>query len=348
MGKNEYEEYMKTGISTFKCTKCVKARNDRMPSTPLRTQEGNKTYSMVESEAVISETILTTSKSQCSYPQPKSASTSGTNNTECCSCSSVVQVSIGEISDAMNILMKKVQLLTSEVQELKDMNKKLRDELRGKEHNKTYVEVLQTNIPTGNQTRAGATTIKQTSNITQGEANTTGNVLNGSKNDTTKAAIVDTKIDNTTKSDTKTKKVNTTRGNSYTSVVKQPRKGTKVNTVLKPANKTEKMYTMFVTRFDPTVASSDITSFIKDQKGITVNRCERLKTKFDTYASFYLEVKESEYEDINDEELWPEGILFTRFFGKLDPSRIDTKQQANLNDEDKQEQEREASQVSRE
>ena len=156
------------------------------------------------------------------------------------------------------------------------------------------------------------------SEASQGRKQITNSLVSntGTQPSTTEAKVL-SKVSST--------KVNAPRPHNKPSNVDKLRQGKKVNTTLKTVKKSERIYAMFVTRFAPDVSCDDIVSFVKEQKGIELKKCEKLKTKHDSYASFYIAVNESEYDVINNDELWPEGIYFTRFYGKLDPSKISNK-----------------------
>ncbi|GBN10495.1 hypothetical protein AVEN_191968-1 [Araneus ventricosus] len=45
--------------------------------------------------------------------------------------------------------------------------------------------------------------------------------------------------------------------------------------------------------------------------------CHRLKTKYQSYASFHIEVYENDLKQLLDSTFWPAGCLITEFYGKL-------------------------------
>jgi len=85
---------------------------------------------------------------------------------------------------------------------------------------------------------------------------------------------------------------------------------------------------LFVTRLDPNTACDDVTSCVVDSVSNSLNimlhkdniKCERLKTKFDTYASFRVStavdesIKDSVIDLLMSGDGWPVGVLVRRFY----------------------------------
>ena len=82
---------------------------------------------------------------------------------------------------------------------------------------------------------------------------------------------------------------------------------------------------VFVTRLDPNTTSDDLTECVSERIGslnITVERanvkCEKLKTKFDTYASFCISVlvdsvvKQDVIQLLVSGDSWSQGVLVRR------------------------------------
>ncbi|GBM64816.1 hypothetical protein AVEN_178548-1 [Araneus ventricosus] len=51
-------------------------------------------------------------------------------------------------------------------------------------------------------------------------------------------------------------------------------------------------------------------------------QCHRLKTKFQSYASFHIEVYENDFQQLLDSMFWPEACLAAEFYGKLRNDQI--------------------------
>jgi hypothetical protein len=81
---------------------------------------------------------------------------------------------------------------------------------------------------------------------------------------------------------------------------------------------------LFVSRFSPEVTADDVHRSIKEQLSLDKLVCTRLKTKFSTYASFHISVKEDDFPLINDTGIWPSGCLIAPYYGKLMPDQIFT------------------------
>ena len=77
---------------------------------------------------------------------------------------------------------------------------------------------------------------------------------------------------------------------------------------------------LFVTRFDPLVTSEDVEEIVKEQN-ISV-KCTKLRTKYDSYSSFHVEVTESDFQTISNPNVWPNGIMIGPFYGKLRDSSV--------------------------
>lgn len=83
--------------------------------------------------------------------------------------------------------------------------------------------------------------------------------------------------------------------------------------VVKPIRKKA----IFVSRLCPEVVAVSIEDFVKGELNLDYIKCSQLKTKFDSYSSFHIEVNESDYDKVMSGELWPEGSLITPFRGTL-------------------------------
>ncbi|XP_070549474.1 uncharacterized protein [Ptychodera flava] len=72
-------------------------------------------------------------------------------------------------------------------------------------------------------------------------------------------------------------------------------------------------FKFFITRFAPTTTPEAVISFIKNRCQVIV-KCEQLKTKYDTYASFLIETTREFADKIRDPAIWPTGILVRRYY----------------------------------
>jgi hypothetical protein len=79
---------------------------------------------------------------------------------------------------------------------------------------------------------------------------------------------------------------------------------------------------LFVSRFATDVTSTDIEKSLNEQLKLTSLTCTRLKTKFNSYASFHILVGEDDFHLINNTGVWPSGYLIAPFFGRLNLDQI--------------------------
>jgi hypothetical protein len=86
--------------------------------------------------------------------------------------------------------------------------------------------------------------------------------------------------------------------------------------------KTERCKALFVSRFSPEATGDDVEKFLKEQLRLKKLVCTRLKTKFNTYASFHVEVTDDEFSLINSTDVWPIGCLIAPFYGKLTTDQV--------------------------
>jgi hypothetical protein len=72
------------------------------------------------------------------------------------------------------------------------------------------------------------------------------------------------------------------------------------------------------------VSASDIEKSLKEQLKLTSLVCSRLKSKFDSYASFHVSVSEDDFPLTNNSGIWPSGCLIALFYGYLSADQIDS------------------------
>nr|CAD7457768.1 unnamed protein product [Timema tahoe] len=98
--------------------------------------------------------------------------------------------------------------------------------------------------------------------------------------------------------------------------------GNKIATDLQTVNKVFKKKSLFVTRFSPEVSSLAIQSYLNKELNLDYLVCSKLKTKFNSYSSFHISVKEDDFPMINISDIWPSGCLIAPYYGKLLPEQI--------------------------
>ncbi|GBM26621.1 hypothetical protein AVEN_85222-1 [Araneus ventricosus] len=77
----------------------------------------------------------------------------------------------------------------------------------------------------------------------------------------------------------------------------------------------------FLSRLGPDTTANDITNFL-DQLNLKFFQCHRLKTKYQSYASFHIEVYENDLQQLLDSTFSPEGCLIAEFYAKLRNDQI--------------------------
>jgi hypothetical protein len=110
------------------------------------------------------------------------------------------------------------------------------------------------------------------------------------------------------------------------------------NTNIKAVETKPKTGKVFVSRVDPKCSGEQIYELIQKRANIEC-RVFKMKTKFDTYASFVIETQEFYVDNLLIPELWPKGLMVRKFVGRLvyenaTEIRYDTASGIILNDEE--------------
>lgn len=103
------------------------------------------------------------------------------------------------------------------------------------------------------------------------------------------------------------------KGKLYDRINKQIVLGTSKKNLKSNLSAVERTSWIFVSRLAPTVTCSDITGHLKVELGGDI-MCEELQTKYPGYKSFKIGVPVSKSDIVYNPELWPEGVLVTKFF----------------------------------
>jgi hypothetical protein len=61
---------------------------------------------------------------------------------------------------------------------------------------------------------------------------------------------------------------------------------------------------------------------LKEELSLKNLVCTRLKTKFNSYASFHIFVNKDKLPLITNTSMWPNGCVITPFYGKLTPDQV--------------------------
>lgn len=73
---------------------------------------------------------------------------------------------------------------------------------------------------------------------------------------------------------------------------------------------------IFVSRFNPNVDEGRVQSLLKEHNFQNL-KCHKLKTRFETYSSFHIEVGSQDYDRVMSPAIWPVGTLISPFHGPL-------------------------------
>lgn len=82
---------------------------------------------------------------------------------------------------------------------------------------------------------------------------------------------------------------------------------------------------IFVTKLLPTTTSAQVVSHLSSVGAVPI-LCKRLKTRHDSYASFYIAVDDACFQRLGDPALWPRRCLFKPFRGELHDKMIHAKE----------------------
>jgi len=92
--------------------------------------------------------------------------------------------------------------------------------------------------------------------------------------------------------------------------------------VIKTANPPQKRKALFVSRLSPEIKAIDIEGYLDGiVEGLNC-KCIKLKTRFDSYSSFWVDAPEDMFSKVFRTEVWPEGSIISEFFGRLKPQQI--------------------------
>lgn len=79
---------------------------------------------------------------------------------------------------------------------------------------------------------------------------------------------------------------------------------------------------LFVTRFHSSTMATDVKALITSAVNVNSVICTRLKTKFDSYNSFYVDFPADAFDSIAAPEVWPKGVLVLPYYGRLSKKNI--------------------------
>lgn len=100
--------------------------------------------------------------------------------------------------------------------------------------------------------------------------------------------------------------------------------GTSSVPMVRPREARVRTSSLFITRFSPVVTAEDIKGLLTSLS-LSHLVVSKLKTRYqESYSSFHVEVLESDFVKIDDENVWPDGCLIKRYQGRLKPDVVVT------------------------
>ena len=73
---------------------------------------------------------------------------------------------------------------------------------------------------------------------------------------------------------------------------------------------------IFVSRLAPEVTISEVSEYLNNQN-LKPIKITKLKTKYNSYTSFHVEIQDDKFEELFNAKYWPEGSFISTFYGKL-------------------------------
>ena len=97
--------------------------------------------------------------------------------------------------------------------------------------------------------------------------------------------------------------------------------GSSSNSSIKVVQTEQRKKAIFLSRLGPDVTISEITEFLTKHnlKHLKVNK---LRTKYDSYSSFHIELEEERFDELFDAKHWPKGSFISQFYGKLKTEQV--------------------------
>ena len=81
-----------------------------------------------------------------------------------------------------------------------------------------------------------------------------------------------------------------------------------------------KRLSVFMSRLPPGTGEDAVRSYVKEQTGAEDVTATKLRSKYDSYESYRLDIVNPSSADILDPELWAQGLVVRRFFVKQQPA----------------------------
>jgi hypothetical protein len=100
---------------------------------------------------------------------------------------------------------------------------------------------------------------------------------------------------------------------------RSPMIGVRSSSSLSVVPRQVKTKSLFVSRFSQEVTTTDNERSLNEQLKLKSLSRARLKTEFNSYASFHISVAEDDFHLINNTGVWPSGCLIAPYYGRLSP-----------------------------
>lgn len=340
-GDAEFEAFTSGGSSVYRCEDCLTAaRSTRGDSTPVRGSPlpGSTDQSPVSDQSSNKKTptkkVLSPERKIC-LPEISNAESLAVQI-------ETVRLNTQSIVDTLNQVLGYVKSLESDIKDLKIENAQLKNQVSLLVGDRIGKVTEPSRNPSQLQTSysavvAKATCSKQTQrshNITPGtSANTAHSVANDVACNPTTSSKPNQKNEvitvNSNKATSPREPKTFNQSNDETEWVTVGKKrSTNNNKRIVVGNKSitndiglktvpKKGY-LFVSRLDPSTTVQSLESFVKES--FPEAQCEPLKSKFpNSYASFKITINSDNIARALDTNIWPQGVLVTRFFQRRRP-----------------------------
>lgn len=112
------------------------------------------------------------------------------------------------------------------------------------------------------------------------------------------------------------KPVNPRRSSIDKTVLRSGRKDTQLRAI------DTKRKSIFVSRLRPVIDEAAVKCYIDDNASLTGDcKCTKMKTRYSSYSSFHISVRECDFSKVFNADLWPEDTFISEFRGRLKPDQ---------------------------
>lgn len=300
VGQEEYNVYMASGKSTFKCTGCTRRRS----LSPTNAGTSSPSGDVNTTDATLDEDALTALAGN--FPPP-----------------GLVRV-IESLSSKLDVLKAEIMCLRADNNSLRSVVQQLR---------KNVMERMP--LPSSSPPLYASVTAHSSvvSSVASSSRSTRDAPIPSSGPPSTREAF-----DASPRRPAGTTNPEILSGNGAHAATEitdddgftmvRPRRRTKPSTGTAKTKKvtavprSKRPSALFVSRLAPDTSVADVMALIAPFLEGKPVICSKMIAKFDSYSSFHLSGDESVFNAINNPEVWPEGSIFHQFFGRLDSSRV--------------------------